>query len=200
MRHDSLRDTMAAMMRDAGCSDVRTEPALLPVNPNDFSSRSNTTEGARLDISARGLISTFERTFYDVRVSHPYAKSNVTVSLKDLYSKNEKEKRDLYEERVIQAEKGSFEPLVFLTTGGTGPSCTKVIKRIAGKIAGRRGEEYSHVIGFMRGRLRFALLRSVLISIRGVRGKVMRDPPMNFLPFNLIPSWGTLCMNVKNYD
>ncbi len=134
-------------------------------------------------------MSTFERTFYDVRVSHPYAISNVTISLKALYERNEKEKMDLYNERVLQTEKGSFEPLVFLTTGGTGPRCNKVIKRIAGKISEKRGEEYSHVIGFMRTRLRFALLRSVLISVRGVRGKTMKNPPINFLPFNLIPSW-----------
>ncbi len=64
MRHNSLRDTIANLMREGGCSDVRTEPALLPVNPNDFSSRTNTSEGARLDISARGMRSTFEQTFY----------------------------------------------------------------------------------------------------------------------------------------
>ncbi len=33
----------------------------------------------------------------------------------------------------------------------------------------KRNEKYSHVINFVRVRLRFALLRSVLISIRGVR-------------------------------
>ncbi len=116
MRHNSLRDTIANMMKEAGCSDVRTEPALLPVNPNDFASRTNTSEGARLDISARGLQSTFERTFFDVRVSHPYAASNVTVSLTALYERNEREKRSLYQERVLETEKGSFEPLVFLST------------------------------------------------------------------------------------
>ena len=173
MRHDSLRDTMANMMKEAGCTDVKTEPALLPVNPNDFQSRSNTAEGARLDISVRGLQSAFERTFFDVRVSHPFAASNVTVSLKTLYERNESEKRLLYEERVLQVEKGSFQPLVFLTTGGTGPSCTKVIKRMAGKIAAKRGESYSHVMSFVRTRLRFALLRSVLIAVRGSRGKII---------------------------
>ena len=50
---------------------VHTEPALLPVNPNDFGNRTNKVEGARLDIAARGLTSAFERTFFDVRVSHP---------------------------------------------------------------------------------------------------------------------------------
>ena len=88
---------------------------------------------------------------------------------------------------IIETEKGSFEPLVFLTTGGTGPSCTKVVKRIAGKIAAKRGELYSHVMGFVRTRLRFALLRSVLIAVRGVRGKTIREPNVGHVAFNLIP-------------
>ena len=166
---------MANMMKEAGCSDVRTEPPLLPVNPNDFQSRNNTAEGARLHISARGLQSAFERTFFDVRVSHPFAASNVTVSLNALYERNETEKKTLYEDRVLQVEKGSFQPLVFLTTGSTGPSCTKVIKRMAGMIAVKKGENYSQVINFVRTRLRFALLRSVLIAVRGSRGKVIKD-------------------------
>ena len=189
MRHDSLRDNIANMMKDSGCSDVRTEPALLPVNPNDFLSRTNTAEGARLDISARGLQSAFERTFFDVRVSHPFAASNVTVSLKALYERNESEKRALYEDRVLQVEKGSFQPLVFLTTGGTGPSCTKVLKRMAGMIASKKGETYSHVMDFVRTRLRFALLRSVLIAVRGSRGKIFKEPLIGNVSFNLIPSW-----------
>ena len=56
MRQNSLSDTMANLMEEAGCSDVQIEPTLLPVNPNDFR--------ARLDISARGLKSAFERTFF----------------------------------------------------------------------------------------------------------------------------------------
>ena len=176
-------------MREAGCSDVQTEPHLLPVNPNDFQSRSNTTEGARLDISVRGLQSRFERSFFDVRVSHPFAASNVTVSLQSLYQRNEDEKRALYEERVLQVEKGSFQPLIFLTTGGTGPSCSKVIKRMAGKIALKKGESYSHVMDFVRTRLRFALLRSVLIAIRGSRGKIVKEPHIGSVAFNLIPLW-----------
>ncbi len=102
MRHNALRDTIASLMKEGGCTDVRTEPTLIPVNPNDFSTRTNIAEGARLDISARGVWSTFERSFYDVRVSHPYAASNVTLTLKALYEKNEKEKSDLY--RLIENE------------------------------------------------------------------------------------------------
>ena len=76
MRHNVLRDTLANMMENCGCKDVRTEPPLLPVNANDFSQRSNVSERARLDISARGLQSTLECSFFDVRVSHPFTPSN----------------------------------------------------------------------------------------------------------------------------
>ena len=101
MRHNSLRDGLANIMKEV-CSDVGTEPMLLPTKPNEFSSRVNTAEEARLDISARGINSTFERTFFDVRVAHPFAASNVTLSLDALYKKHEMEKINLYNKRVKQ--------------------------------------------------------------------------------------------------
>ena len=95
---------------------------------------------------------------------------------------------NLYSERVRETEKGSFSPMVFLTTGGTGPECARVLKRIADMIAQKRGEKYGHVMSFIRTKLRFSLLKSVLIAIRGVRGKRIREPPIGHLDFNLIPN------------
>ena len=188
MRHNSLRDGLANIMKEV-CSDVGTEPMLLPTNPNDFSSRVNTAEEARLDISARGINSTFERTFFDVRVAHPFAASNVTLSLDALYKKHEMEKINLYNERVRQVEKASFEPLVFLTTGGMGPRCTATIQKLARKIADKRQESYPDVMSFIRTKLRFSLLRSVLIAIRGERGKPSaREPHLGYVAFNMVPT------------
>ncbi len=188
MRHNNLRDAFANLLKEV-CVDVQTEPLLLPVNPNDYNTRANAAEGARLDVSARGLNSTFERTFYDIRVSHPHAVSNVVLSLADLYKRNEKEKRDKYGERVRDTEKGSFSPMVFLTTGGTGPECTRILKKVADKISRKRGEYYGHVMGFIRTKLRFSLLRSVLIAIRGERGKsTYTEPYLGYLEYNLIRS------------
>ena len=192
MRHNNLRDALANIMKEV-CHDVKIEPPLLPVTPNNFSSRSNTSDGARLDISACGLWSTFERTFFDIRVSHPHAASNVTMSLQDVYKKNKKEKIDFYEERVVESEKGLFAPMVFLTTGGAGPQCSAVIKRLADKIATKRSEQYSHVITHLRTKLRFALLRSVLISIRGVRGNLYKERAIGYVSLNLV-------QNEKNYE
>ena len=47
----------------------------------------------------------------------------------------EKEKKDLYEERVLQSKKGSFVLLVFTTSGGMGPLCTVFIDRVSEIIA-----------------------------------------------------------------
>ncbi len=66
MRHDSLRDRTAGYRKDAGCKDIRVEPQLLPVDPRLFESRTNTQPGARLDVSARGVWSRFERSFCDI--------------------------------------------------------------------------------------------------------------------------------------
>ena len=117
MRHNALRDSLANIMKDV-CTDVKIEPQLLPVNPNDYQSCTNTSEQARLDISAVGV----RGSFFDVRVTHPHAPSNVTLSLHDLYKKHEKEKKDAYKERVVESEKGSFAPLVFQTNWGMGPN------------------------------------------------------------------------------
>jgi hypothetical protein len=56
-------------------------------------------------------------------------------------------------------------------------------------IAIKRNERYSDVICHMRTRLRFTLLRGVLISSRGVRSKkkYQRTAPLMFLDFGLIP-------------
>ncbi len=60
------------------------------------------------------------------------------------------------------------------------------MKRLASRIAEKRGERYEHVMGFIRTKLRFALLKSTLIAIRGVRGKPSNEPNMPSIEYNLI--------------
>ena len=97
MRHNALRDLMGKMMEEV-CKDVVIEPILLPVDENEV--EGNTSENARLDIAARGVWRGYERTFFDVRVTHPTANSHMKKSLENLYRENEDEKKRLYGERV----------------------------------------------------------------------------------------------------
>ena len=77
------------------------------------------------------------------------------------------------------------------TSGGMGVEATLFHKRMALLISEKRNEEYSHVLNYIRTRLRFALLKSTLTAlrgVRGVRGKRAREEtsPMSSISYNLI--------------
>ena len=129
-----------------------------------------------------------ERTMMDVRVFHPNAPSYRGKKIEQLYADNENEKKNAYNQRVIQVEKATFTPLVFSTMGGMAPECTKFHKQVAVLISNKTKEEYSHVMNHLRTRLRFTLLKSTLIAVRGERGKA-RKSRVNIteLSFNTIP-------------
>ena len=111
MRHNALRDLNADLQREV-CKDVVVEPRLLPLDNEDVEGTSG--ERAAPDISSRGIWSTFERTFFDVRVLHPNAPSYQSTSLSSLYNAHEKEKMKKYNQRVLTVERGSFTPLVYI--------------------------------------------------------------------------------------
>ena len=188
MRHNNLRDFEASLLTEV-CKDVKVEPELLPLG--DSGTRStNEAEKARLDVSAVGIWSTMERTFLDVRVFHPNSPSYLNTAPAQLYIQQEREKKRMYNDRILQVEKGSFSPLIFTTTGGMGPEATRYHKKVAELISLKRGEQYSDVVNHIRTRIRFSLLKSVLVAVRGERGRRRRQsfvPPIADLSLNLIP-------------
>ena len=96
----------------------------------------------------------------------------------------------MYNDRILQVEKGSFSPLIFTTTGGMGPEATRYHKKVAELISVKKGEQYSDVVNHLRTRIRFSLLKSVLVAVRGERGRRRRQvyvPPITDLSLNLIP-------------
>jgi len=91
MRHNSVRDSEAQIMREV-CRDVQTEPTLLPINENGYQRKVNTADNARLDISARGLWNSCEKTFFDIRITQPTSQLYSGKSLAEAYQQYEKEK------------------------------------------------------------------------------------------------------------
>ena len=70
------------------------------------------------------------------------------------------------------------------------PEATRFLKRVADKVAVKTREKYSDVMNNIRTRISFEMLRSVLVAVRGVRGKSIRMPkvdPISTTSFNLIP-------------
>ena len=121
------------------------------------------------------------------------------------YIQHEEENRKKYEQRVIQIEKCSFTPLVYSTTCGMAPKALEFHKRLASLVAEERNERYEYVMGTMRTKLAFSLLKSVLLSLRGHKGKRNYAPatPMSCLSFNLMPggvkeAWNVRENNISN--
>ena len=85
-------------------------------------------------------------------------------------------------------EKGSFTPLVFSTSGGAGPLAHAFTKKTASTIADDKNEKYEDVIYHLRVRLRFAILQSILMAVRGQRGNRIKGmDSIDDTSFNLIP-------------
>ena len=77
---------------------------------SSFSRKTNTQDEACLDAAP------FERTFFDVKVTHPNCETSTFKPPNKIYRDHKKEKKDFYEEKVLQSEKGSFVPLVFTSS------------------------------------------------------------------------------------
>ena len=191
IRHNAIRDTEAKIMQEVA-HDVKIEPNLQSVSPiMKLKKGSNTADNARLDVSAKGIFSSHEVTFFDIRITNPNNASNCEKPLSDIYKKHEQEKMGMYNDRVLQVEKSSFVPLVYTTSGGMGPQNETLHKRLANLIAEQRKERFSDVMDHIRTRLRFALLKSILTAVRGRRGKKMTDHDLSNISFNLIPASDT---------
>ena len=66
------------------------------------------------------------------------------------------------------SENGGFCCLVHTTTGGMSPECEAFDKQLAHMLADRRKDDYSVVANYIRTKIIFALLKSVIIRNRRV--------------------------------
>ena len=180
IRHNEIRDLTANMLTEV-CSDVCVEPDLQPITGEQLTgASSNIQDGARLDIAANGIWGgRYERTFFDVRIFNPHARSNRQTSLATCYRKHESIKKRTYEQRVREVEHASFTPLVLSASGGMASEATTFYKHLASKLATKWEQSYSHTLSWLRTRITFSLLRSAIQCIRGARsscGHAIRIP------------------------
>ena len=140
LQHNEIRDTFAKLLGDV-CNDVEIEPKFQPLEGETFDNKSTSTQDeARLDIKANGLFdSRFCRIFFDVKIFNPFANS-CPKQIQEAYKHHEASKKRKYEQRIINVENSSFSALVFATTGGAGPSASKIITRLAVKLSDKTSD------------------------------------------------------------
>ena len=129
----------------------------------------NTNDESKLDIKARGFWKYGRTAFFDIRVTHVNAQSNQNSSTKEIFKKHENAKKREYNERVLEVWHGSFTPLVFGTNGGMGDECPVFIKQLATKITEKSDSTYAETMTWLRTKLSFAILKSVILCVRGTR-------------------------------
>ena len=132
IHHNEIRDVTASLLQET-CHNVSIEPLLQPLTGERMRYRSAIVEEhARLDVAVSGLWgSHFERTFLDIRVFNPHARSNRSAPHTTVYRRHEKEKRRCYEERVREVEHATFMPVVLSASGGMGRAAASLYRRIA---------------------------------------------------------------------
>ena len=169
-RHNETRNYTCKLLAEV-CSDVTLEPNLQRLEGKSLQfATSNREDNVRADIRARGFWgSNRQCAFFEVKVFNPNAQSYRWSSLEANYRREEKMKKQMYEERILQMEYGSFTPLVFAPTSGMGKLATTFYKRLASMISEKRASTYSSTLGWIKTHLSFSLLRSAVLCIRGAR-------------------------------
>ena len=169
IRHNDVRDFTAELLNEV-CKDVAVEPLLTPLTGETFRYKTaNTEEHARVDVSARDVWMRGSKAYFDVKVFNPLAQSYSRQTLKAAHTSNEKSKKRMYAERVINVEHGSFTPLVFSCLGGMSIECAHFFNRMVDKLSEKRDIPISQGRAWVRTKLSFSLLRSTHMCIRGSR-------------------------------
>ena len=79
----------------------------------------------------------------------------------------------------MNVEQGCFTPLVFSANGGMGRECKKLYSQLAEMITMKRKQECCITMSWFGQKISFRLMRSILLCIRGSRGKNVNQEEMN---------------------
>ena len=147
-----MRNVTSSLISEV-CKDVQVEPQLQLWTGESFAPSTATGNEVRLDVCARGFWQGSQMAFFDVRVFNPSARRYAKQELSKTYKLNEKEKKRLHNERIMQVEHGTFTPLVMSATEWIGPESSKFHLWLSELISEKRW--------WIRWKIIFALIASM---------------------------------------
>jgi len=167
--HNELQHLYYLFLTEAGFK-VEKEPLLTKLSGEFLKYKSANKEAdARSDLKVYGFWRRLRDAYFDLMVNSPTATSYQNTKVSKLLKTSENKKNREYKERINCVEHDDFSPLIFTTTGSMGTQALFVTKRIAQKLSDKSGHHISKVMGWLRCRISFALLRSTLTCLRGTR-------------------------------
>ena len=183
IRHNEVGDLTAFLLTEVS-HNVQTEPSLQPVTTETFSLVSAklvlilkpeaSRVGARTHILTLGCFTQMLPATAPLALNLPINVMRMQRSVNMVTA---------LELQCI--EHGVFTPLVFTSTGGMGCETTVFYRCLANLLASQWGQEYSQTINWLRCHLFFALLRCVVMCIRGSRPSTHR-PVLGPLDFSVV--------------
>ena len=123
------------------------------------------------DLSIRGVWQLQTLALFDVRVIDTDAESHSQRVVTAILSSAEEEKKKK-NSKAAALRRASFTPLVVSVDGVRGRGAIFFVKQLTQKLAHKWDKSNSEVvIGWMRARLSFAILRATNLCLRGSRTK-----------------------------
>ena len=176
LRHNEVRDVTATLLSEV-CKDVELDPSLLILNGEEqnMSKTAKKNDEVRLDICARSFWVSGQKAFFDVRVFDPNARRYSKQTLKQCYSINENENKRHDNIGIMEVDQGSFTPLDFTFAEGIGGEDRAFYSRLATLLSLKNRIEKSKVTSWIRFRINFALLRSMLLCLRCSQLKIVNE-------------------------
>ena len=130
-----------------------------------------TSDEARLDVAARGFWAAGQIAFFDIRVFYTNAARYANQSFQQCYASNDNEKKRKHNNKLINVKQRYFTSLVFSRNVGMGRECKKFYSVLAEMITIKRKQEYCLTMSWLRRKISFSVMRSILLCIRESRGK-----------------------------
>ena len=143
------------------CRDIKVEPQLQPVTGELFAPSTATGNEVRLDVYAPRFWQAVQMAFFNGKVFNSKARRYAKQELSKTYQLNEKEKKCLYNEQIMQVEHSTFTPLLMSATGGMGQESSKFYSQLLELISEKRESSYSIVATWIRRKIIFALIKSI---------------------------------------
>ena len=162
-RHNEIRDAIGDLASQVW-SQVRREPV---VRESDTDNESPTLVA---DLGVRGVWLPQSEALLDIRVIDTDAQSYSNRSPRDVIKIAENEKKKKYS-RACDDRRAQFTPICVSVDGVFGSEAETFIKVIADNLTEKWSMSYSRVVGWIRTRLCFAVLRATILCLRGSRRK-----------------------------
>ena len=163
-RHNEVRDAVGDLASLAW-GQVTREPVICESSPVDPSSVTLID-----DLQVRGVWQPQVDVLFDVRVVDTDAPSYHGRSPQAVLGSAEAEKKCKYLEACLARHAG-FTPLCFSIDGMLRSEADCFLRRLADRLSAKWERSYSAVVGWVRSRLSFAVLRATMLCVRGSRSR-----------------------------